>query len=340
MLTAALLVAPVMAADLPIEAAPGNVEPKIYLIYKGVDIGIDNWFPGGSTPEKSQNPTPKEFREGAYAFTGEQIGMFVIVRDLNGDDDISYLKVTVDGLTEALCTDVTGYVCGGSGGIYGDFSDSIPGGVNCGELESTDKAYFCLLTVEPSWYGPRSVNLEAYDQEGAHSTMRLAESWFFNPAIILDVSTNDGAPSVWFEEGLPGEMVYSGNKLLITDLSEGGVDLRIWISVDDLTDPTNSGAKCPISNVLDVERYMEYRGFNNGMLGRWESVSNPDPTDDCGFWAGETCEGAKDIVVEGDTKHQIIGPEDTAEVEFRLTYPVPCIGDFTEGFIHVIARAV
>jgi hypothetical protein len=283
-ITSVLLAVSALASSFPNEANPGNVPPEIYLLISKYDVCENDYLGVGSQPDGFNSQDDGcigllgETRFGEYAFTGENIGWLIVVRDLNGAEDISYSKMTVDGYTEALCHDVSGTI------QQGAFPDQIPPAefVPAGFQLLTDKAYLCLLTVEPSWYGQSSVNVEAYDQTGAYSTMSIAQGWFFNPAIIVDLDTNDGAPKIWYEDGLPGQTVFSGNKLIVTNLAEGGVDLWAFLAADDLTDPGHSGAMCPDSNVLDVDQCMEYRcKIGTAEDDLWHFVTNKINTNPC-----------------------------------------------------------
>jgi hypothetical protein len=294
-----------------------------------------------------------ELRFEEYAFAGEQLIWGIVVRDLNGVDDVSYTKLTVDGYTEALCQEMPNPATG-------SFPEQIPakGTAPAGFNPAFDKAFRCVLTVEPSWYGESVVNVEAYDQQGAVSTDSISQSWFFNPAVLLDLDTNNGAPGITYEDGFPGEIVMSENKLMVTNLAEGGVDLWAFIAADDLTDPTHSGALCPVSSVLDVEGYFDPRTQTqwDGMDYRckigtmeddmWHDMPNKDNTAACGWVEGNPClqcAGATPLVfgMNGDVPLvPFLGNMKTAECQFKLQYPVPCIGDFTEGLIHIIVRAL
>jgi hypothetical protein len=136
--------------------------------------------------------------------------------------------------------------------------------------------------------------------------------------------------------------------LVVTNLAEGGVDLRTWIGASDFTDPAHSGALCPYSNVLDTDAMykgfgdwgMEYRGKKGTVFGDWNPISNKDPSTGCHFHQGELCYGLQDIVWGGTVDDQVIENMHSAEVEFRLTYPIPCIGNFVDGQIYVVVRAV
>jgi hypothetical protein len=267
---------------------------------------------------------------------------------LNGADDISYAKFTVDGYTEALCVEDT--VC-----TQGQCQTQIPawGMAPTGFDSLTDKGFTCTLTVEPMWHGDKSVNIEAYDQAGAVSTMSIAQTWFFNPAIMLSLTTNDGNSKITYENGFPGQTVMSTNKLVVTNLAEGGVDLWAFIAADDLTDPSHSGALCPVSNVLDVDatdtsvnnggdggNLMDYRcKIGTCEEDHWLPMENKNNVDGC---SPTGCFNAQELVehCDGAPAVSIIGNLKSAECQFKLTYPVPCIGNFTQGRIHIIVKAL
>jgi hypothetical protein len=338
-----MLVTQVRASDFPQNATPGNIPPRIYLIDSAYDICADNqyvWPYGGSGSRPDgfnlQHDgclsLPNDYRFEEYAFTGEQLFWTVVVRDLNGAQDISYAKFTVAGYQEALCVQDTA--------PEGYAANQIPAWETAlaGFHSATDKAFLCILTVEPQWYGSNSVNIAAYDQSSAVSTMSIAQSWFFNPAVMLELKANDGAPSITYEAGVPGQTVMSTNKLVVTNLAEGGVDLWAFIAADDLTDPTHSGALCPISNVLDVETNMQYRcKIGTFEDDTWHSMTNKDNTLGC---SPDVCYYAQRLVWSNVMPFSIIGNLKSAECQFKLHYPVPCIGTFSMGSIHIIVKAV
>jgi hypothetical protein len=156
---------------------------------------------------------------------------------------------------------------------------------------------------------------------------------------MLNLATNDGSPKITYEPGLPGQTVMSTNKLVITNLAEGGVDLWAFIAASDLTDPTHSGAKCPFSNVLDTDQYMQFR-CKIGTIedDGWDTITNKDNLSPCD---PSSCMGALPLLQGSPYQYySIIKNLGTAECQFRLTYPVPCVGNFTQGLIYVIVRAV
>ncbi len=361
MLTVLIAAIPVIADEFPNEVPPVDTPPQVYMLSSAYDIcqeddsvgaqpnGFDLQMDGCLELED-------EWRFEEYAFTGENLNYVVLVRDCNGAEDISYAKLTVDGETEALCTEVTGdYIEDATHG--GLFEGQVPakcGGFATEGLDKTyDKVYECTLTVEPSWYGPKSVNIDAYDQAGAASTMGIAQSWFFNPAVIIDVDTNDGADSIWYELPagqnvvFPGQTTMSGNKLVVTNLAEGGVDLWAFIAATDFTDPTHSGARCPVSNVMEAENALDFRcKIGTFEDDEWDDMTNKVNTASCGpgscynalpllYGYGETTNSNL-----GASMPSIIGNLKSAECQFRLTVPDECTGTFTEGKLQVIVKAV
>lgn len=361
-----MAVTPVVLADsFPNEANPGNVEPKIYLLKKVFDICAEDGA-GGARPNGFDLQTngcldlgSEDERQNEYAFTGEQIAELVAVRDLNGALDILTAHMTVDDEAEVKCNDVTSKFNETAGiqvwtmfgqnhnvdfGIIPSSGPSDPAGLEY----DFDKVYECILTVEPSWVGEMTVNIEAFDQSGSVSTDGISQLWFFNPEVLLFLDTNNGAPAIQYESGVPGQTVYSTNKLLVTNLAEGGVDLAAYIAASDLTDPTHFAAKCPKSNVLDVENTTVDGVIWNGMDYRckvgtsadnfYNDIENKDNSDGC---SSSSCAGATSLLQEGPNSNPtFLYNQHTAECQFRLTYPVPCVGSFTEGSVYIIVRAI
>jgi len=364
-------VQPAIAGEENIGGGPGNFPPQVYLLKKAFDIcnPESGLIPGGSMPPSGQQEgcvvVADELRMNEYAFTGEQIAELVAVRDLNGDIDILKADLMVDGSAVVKCNDVTADAISGDGighftGTLADQS-SLPGVQNHGsnhwfgkEIEYDqipaksagtitgldtrfDKIYECILTVTPSMSGKSEVLVTAWDQadESGDSPLQM---WWFNPAIVLDVSTSDGGP-IAFEEGAsPGQMVYSTNSLFVENDAEGGVDLYAWIAATDLVD-TSGAAKCPLSNVLESEN-MEYRCKIGTLFNDpWTELTNPDDSMSCLF--AQRCQNAKPLLPsDGLPSLSFILNGHTAECWFRITYPVPCVGTFDEGQVLLYVRAV
>jgi hypothetical protein len=365
-----------MAGEINIGAGPGNFVPKVYLLKKAFDI-CDHWnnIPGGSVPPSGQQYGCVDFtgeRLNEYAFTGEQIAELVDARDFNGAIDILSAYLQVDGVSIAKCNDITNQItdsCGGAAycsnchdkevcnadpncawGYYWfghliNFDD-IPAESMApqGFDSSFDKLYECILTVTPEMNGnPSEVLVQATDEAGATGNSPVQE-WYFNPAIMIDVFTNDGQP-ITFDVGQPGQTVYSLNTLKIKNEAEGGVDLVAWLAGTDLTSP-EVASKCPYSNVFDVEGLLDPSGRQYGIEYRckigtffnnpWNFVQNPNDKLDCTL---DCCQGAKPLIPDTGMV-SIVANGHTAECWFRLTYPVPCVGDFTDGQILIYARAI
>jgi len=312
-MSATLVAADVATGAVGVGAGPGDQEPKICVYKRKVTVdGINDC----------------EYRPGQYAFAGESIKFKIVIRDENGALDIGFPKIRVDNQPEVLCNEICIWdigECDGLGQVDGE----------------TDRAYECWLTVEPSWYGDSEVKITVYNSAFLPTDGTHTENWFFNPAIMLDVSTNDGLP-IHFEDGSPGDIVHSENKMIVKNIAEGGVNLWMYLAGTDLYDP-NGASKCPTTNKIDVEKWMMFRGWSGTISGEWRDMSEYDQNDDCDTACGETprnkCYGGKPLP-ESPPFGNVLTNHGTLEVEFKLEYPVPCVGTFSQGSMFVFGKAI
>jgi hypothetical protein len=213
-------------------------------------------------------------------------------------------------------------------------------GTDNGYDPAFDKLYQCVFTATPldgDSGSAATVIVKAFDQmdnEGAS----VPDFVYLNPAITLDIVANPG-DVITFPEGTPGQTVYSEQTLQIKNTAEGGVDLVAWMSGTDLF-AADGAAKCPETNIIDVDEYMEYRCkigtiFNNP----WTKVPNPNDKESCTV---EECQNAKPLLPDYLPLPSVLANMHTAECWFRFTYPTPiCVGDFTEGGeLRIYARAI
>ena len=365
-------VQPAIAGETDVVGGPVNEKPTVYLLKKVFDIcdpdkggaisGSDA-LPGGSMPPSGQQYGCVKLvgdRLNEYLFTGEQVGILVAVRSDNGAEDIVKADMSLDGDLKVKCNDITANEpnlelgapsgkcaidparCWFGHDVSADLKAQPPaktGGESNGFDPTFDKLYQCVYTATEDDQCPIDgveVTVVAENQQGDTSES-VPDQICFNPEVLVDVFTSDGAP-VTFEDGTSGMTVYSTNTLKILNEAEGGVDLIVWLAGNDLASSTG-GAKCPDSNILDVDKAMEFRCkigtlFNN----EWNLVDNPDDTRDCDL---SDCQGADPLI--GTAFPPILANMHTAECWFRLTYPTPCIGTFespTSGGILIYARAI
>jgi hypothetical protein len=66
----------------------------------------------------------------------------------------------------------------------------------------------------------------------------------------------------------------------------------------------------------------------------WYDINNKVNTAGCCIFG---CYGATPLTMEFP---HILFNQHEAECRFRLQYPVPCVGDFTQGNIHIIVKAI
>lgn len=194
-LIAVMLATPVLAVEpekypIPVDPGqPGPFAPQVHLILRYVDIGID---------ESQESINPIDFRNGQYAFTGEHIWYFVLVRDESGAADITGAEWHVEGALgagtwerEALCNDITPFI-----------NFIVPEEIrhyviaqltNLGYDTLTDKVYECILTVEPDFGFEGTIRVEACDTTPECGSTPF-ETWYFNPPLEVEVTTSDTNP--------------------------------------------------------------------------------------------------------------------------------------------------
>ena len=114
----------VLAGETSVEGGPNGHALQVYLLKKTFDIcdqdgkgyfsGNDN-MPGGSVPPSGQQFGCVDYendRFNEYLFTGEQIGILVAVRSVNGAEHIVKADLALDGELKVKCNDITNDVTG------------------------------------------------------------------------------------------------------------------------------------------------------------------------------------------------------------------------------------
>jgi hypothetical protein len=302
-------------------------------------------------------------RANEYLFSGEQMAILVAVRDLNGAEDITKADLYVDGVERVKCNLIDPTVlqqgplpgqdceknvsaCWYGHDVSADLAQQPPAYAAMtknGFDDHFDKLYQCVFTATPADTSGETgsiVVVKAFDQV-ENTGISVPDNVWLNPAITLDIWTEPG-DTVTFPAGTPGQTVYSESTLKIKNTADGGVDLVTWLAGTDLF-ASDGAAKCPDSNIIDVEKYMQYRCkigtyFNNP----WTNVPNPNDKLDCDL---DGCQGSSPLLptlLQSDHIPSILANQHTAECWFRFTYPTPiCVGDFANGGeIIIYARAI
>lgn len=379
-----------IADTVPDEAGPGD-DLQVYFLKKSFDFcddGIhphdgDGDMPGGSVPDgfdvqssgcvdRWTNEGTEQDRRDNYAFTGEQIAELVVARDLDGAIAITHAILMVDGDEVAYCNELPYYQAGGQpisewrghevAGILAEYPPQKSESTAAGFNPLYDKLFECILTVTDDMDGESIITVEVMDVVNDMVAATDDQMWFFNPEVSLDISLTDGS-AVMFEDGYAGDIVYSTNKLLLANEAEGGVDIAVWLGGTDLTSPSMA-AKCPWSNVLDVEGIsvdghdyngMEFRcNLDNGLYIEqcWQQIKNKNIKLDCdmvsegdGDDSSESCAFSHEALCLGinplfQSIPNVLENGHEADCMFKLQYPVPCIGDFTDGNLVILMRAI
>jgi hypothetical protein len=368
-------VAMVAADKEPVGAGPGD-DLQVYFLKKSFDFcddGIhpddgDEDIPGGSVPDGMDVQTAgcvdrwaenEQDRRDNYAFTGERIAELVVARDLDGAIAISHAILQVDGMDVAYCNEVDPEDLSGTwkghdiSGILQEYPPQKSESTEAGFDPLYDKLFECFLTVTDDHDGMSAITVEVFDTVNDISAVTEDQMWFFNPEVSLDISLSEGS-EVEFEEGYAGDTVYSTNRLLLENAAEGGVDIAVWLGGTDLTSP-DMAAKCPWSNVLDVEGVDDWDGMqfrcnlDNGLYIEqcWQQIKNKNIKLDCDeVWEGsDVCEFSHEAMCLGLNPlfhgiPNVLENGHEADCMFKLQYPVPCIGSFTDGNLIILMRAI
>ena len=306
---------------------------------------------------------PLDERINNYAFEGEQIVWNVLVFDKNGVEKIEDVFATI-GDSQGAGNDIEVNCILDQ--VVND-QTRIPESCNARILEEeltsfTDNVaafYTCILTVETplSMYGEYWITVEATDLDGLSGTMDENEYWFLNPVVALSV---DG--DLTFEDVRPGTSAYSDTILVGNDADDGsGVMLDMFISGTDFYDSSSSGAKCPVSNQLELRnfRYFATNGAYSTLGDDENGVRGQGPIDDrdrdaegyvnIGYGIGfndptpfyDGFEILQDQQVSGIYyAANLLAPGAEMAVTFRLDLPEPCNGDFDTGSIYFWGEAI
>jgi hypothetical protein len=313
----AVLVSPVLAQDasfpiMPDPVGPGNSGPDVYLAARFFDLGVDIDGSGSSI-------NPSDVRPGFYAFTGERIIYYVLVRDLNGVDDINIVRwVKSDYDQMGPCDPVMVYGSGSE--AYFTVANSeeqiieIDEATNLQYDSQTDEVYRCELTVESNWEGC-PIYVEAEDTFGDMGRT-LEEIWNFNPALSVSICTSDDNPITFGEtildqdvEGATApncELIPNGGREDLTYrncevyISENEPEKKCDVSFSTNTlILTNTGipnlwpfiagtnfydstgmAKCPFTNELHANQF-EYRALAGTYDSGWRIMPQYSPNLGC-----------------------------------------------------------
>jgi len=302
-------------------------------------------YDDGTEPGRiSLDGTPLVERINNYAFEGEQITWKVLVMDKNGVEKIKDVYVIVDGNIEANCQRLVW-----SPGKYN--LKSCNARILEEEIDEfnprTMAYYYCTLSVETPevMYGEYFVTVEAEDFDGVLGTMDENEYWFLNPTVSLGIEGG-----LVFEDLRPGTMEYSEAVVLTNNAEDGsGVLLDVFISGTNFYDKSSSGAMCPTTNQLRLERVNYYAS------GGSSSTQDDSRADDEGYVPIKYGIGFNNPnpfynhneIIQSSTKingvyyaGNILTPGADMSLIFRVDVPEPCNGNFDSGGVYFWGEAI
>lgn len=352
--------------SIGIDIGVEDFAPKVWLCGSGVILD-DAIEPG----RLSQYGDKLVERINNYAFEGESIVWNVVVFDKNGIEKIKDVYVTL-GPTSGTGNDIEANC------QLQEIRDSGDGIANCnariGEEwlshfdDNNMASYRCQLTVESpeSMQGEYFITVEAEDLTDQLGAFDENEFWFLNPEIALSV---EGGELDFGSDVRPGTASYSNTITVGNDAQDGsGVLLDMYIAGTDFYDSGSSGAKCPVSNVLDLNPR------DKGLTGPLYTVDNmptgiqyyarngvytsnewtSDPEGYLTIPYGNRIDQSKEIMgtqtyTNSHTYGTIPGildlpnllaPGAEISMTFRLVLPEPCNGNFDTGQIFFWGEAI
>lgn len=347
-----MVIAVSVGSGIGVDIETEDFEPRVWMCDHRV-VYDDATEPGRGTGDG-------EFlreRTNNYAFEGEQISWKVLVMDKNGVEKIEDVFATIGSVQgegndiEVNCQE-TGFR-----------PERIPHSCNARILEEElywfdhdiMKFYECTLTVETpdSMDDEYWVTIEALDLDGLSGTMAENEFWFFNPVIALDI-----VGDLVFDDVRPGTSSYSETLLIGNDADPAsGVLLDMFITGTDFYDSSSSGAMCPTTNQLGLDRfsyYVTHGSYNSAMDDNVDVVDGDRATDAEGYTNIEYGIGFNDpdpfydnaeILQAGPAfgpywTANVVSPGAEMALTFRLDLPEPCNGDFDTGQIYFWGEAI
>ena len=294
---------------------------EVYFLESPVICGFAevNEINGGSVPgsviDGESTECKKIDRECNCVSTREQIFQLVVARDVNGTGDIANVYMDMDNEPIVQCNDVTDKdYCNNKWFDKNIDCSKIDGGFN----PNSDKIFECIMTVTDNMQGVHNVTVEAYNQTEILARSEN-QSWKFNPKMSLDILFDDGSDNLNIEMANSGQTIYSKNHMIIKNTEE---PVKLFIGGTDYV--SNSG-KCPFSNVIDSDKYLEYRC---GSDSNWKFVLNRDLT-----------KSYSDESFYGVSSAGYLDKNQETSCYFRFTVPVPCVGSDWDGQIIILAKS-
>lgn len=310
---ASVMAVPALAVDttIPVPIAPlqpGNSNPVVYLINRTLSVDGVN---------------PYSYRNGQYAFTGEKITYNVLVRDQNGASDVTQAIWEISGIgSSSICSPISLAQAGGA-----SFVNSKTG---ITYTSSIDVLYNCILTIG-SWSGSHAIDVKATDLSGGTGTT-VFETMEFNPALSVNITTNDGKSLSFGPMDQTTRTSLSNNTLRITNT--GTVDLWAYLAGSDFYS-TNNVAKCSDStNALYISQF-KYQAIAGTTNSGWQTVPKYNLNAACDI---NTCRNG--VRIPASAPQNVLSNGGYVDVSMSITFPIPCSGVFDNGTFYVMAKAV
>jgi len=323
------------------------VLPMAFAVSTGTGIGVDItteqfaplvWQCNRSVADDQVEPQLYGAeRYNNYAFEGESITWDVLVMDKNGKEKIKDVYATI-GSTQGAGNDIE-VNCFRTSESNIEGCDATILEEDVAWDEDMMAIYECTLTVETpdSMYGEYFATVEAEDMDGLVGIMQESEFWFLNPIVALKIEGD-----LVFDNVRPGTVSTSPTLLVQNDADDGsGVLLDMYISGTDFYDSTSSGAKCSknedgyYTNMLSLDAFT-YDVVNGGQRAPDRSIAYGDTI----AQAGRIMDGVQFRTTSTANEYNFLAPGAEMGINFMLSMPEPCNGNFDTGAIYFWGEAI
>jgi len=351
-----LSVVPMVFADG--EGASGDVDVIVDNPNHAPEIFTDatqrSWYPNDQnfhTAEKYGTSGTNAYLDayydlgarGDYVFTGETITYYVIIEDIDGEDDIESVILQKDIVGVGSCSEIANVnlpwndlnpVLPGFGAVFDDGTDNYD--------DATMNTYKCVLVIQSSWTGAGEINVKATDKSATPVETTWSDFLTMNPALSVTF-----VGPVSFGGAQAGTTVTS-NTVSLKNVGGDGVVMDMYIASDDyFTDSTNPLAICGVGNGIPFDAFAYYAtkgsvdsGDNDGSesgLGA-SCAADADEYTEMPSHSGDIADMCRIINHLADGSFLTQGQ--SMSLTFQLDVPTPCEGSFTNGQFHFVGRVV
>ena len=335
-----------------------NVCPAIYQ-----DNTQRSWYPnnqnyptaikyGSCGPNLYGDQACQLTERGNYVFEGETLTYYVIVEDKNGDDDIEDVDLLLEGALDGDCGTVaiptTGFPT-----EYPTWAQYAAAKFGVTWNEDTMDLYRCQIIVDDLVDYDVLISIQAEDEEcsGSGATVEDKEYMDFNQEVDINL---DGTVS--FAQAVPGSTALSS---IVQVENSGDTKLDTYIAASTyFTDPTDPDeAICPTGAGIHHSNFA-YQARIGSINSGLNNNAFPGLGDNSGLCSARADEftalpsfvgnpNGDDAqisymcrIINFARTASFLSPGDEMSLQFKLSVPNPCKGNYQTGNFYVVGRVI